>query len=148
LNPYLKVLAAAEEDRQSHYQREADLTREHFARHPECRRIISAMDRDGQATRIKGEIDIEARCRPGWFKESMWKGTYYETARPLEAVIEGVEEQIWISAKQGHAIEVHKFMRWYLAGQPAAPVIARTQPSRRRGIDPSLIASAAIVLVI
>lgn len=129
-NPYLQVLADAEADRLSHYQRAAVQTREHFARHSECRRIIVSMDRDGHATRVRGEIDVEARCRPGWFKESMWKGNYYQVERPIEATAEGVEEKIWVEVNPGHAIEVHKFMRWYLSGQ--TPAITQTAVVARR----------------
>lgn len=104
------------------------------------------MDADGNPTRVKGEIDVEARCQPGWFHDSMWRGNYYEAARPVEAVVEGVEEKIWIGVKRGHAIEVHKFMRWYLAGQtPALPELTRTPAPRQRAALPPVTALASAI---
>jgi hypothetical protein len=134
-NPYLQILAAAADSRKTHYEREAEHTRAHFARHPECRKIIMAMDADGYVTRAKGEIDIEARCQAGWFKPSMWKGTYYEAARPIEAEVEAVEETIWVQVKTGSAVNVHTFMHTYLKDLCPAPVPAR-QPARKQRTQP------------
>ena len=64
-NPFLQCLAAAEEARRTHQAREAAATRDHFAQHPECRKLISAMDREGHVTRVKGEIDIEVEVTDG-----------------------------------------------------------------------------------
>lgn len=113
-NPFLQVLAAADESKRTHHEREAAATRAHFAQHPECRKIITAMDADGYVTRVKGEIDIEARCQPGWFKESMWKGNYYQAQRPVEVEVEAVQENIWLEIKPGQAVDMHKFMQIYL----------------------------------
>jgi hypothetical protein len=135
MNPFLAVLEAAADGRRTHHQREAEQTRQHFARHPECRKIIMAMDADGYVTRAKGEIDIEARCQPGWFKPAMWKGTYYEAARPIEAEVEGVEDTIWVQVKTGSAVNVHTFMRTYLKDLRPAPVPAR-QPAHKRRTQP------------
>jgi hypothetical protein len=142
MNPFLAALEAAAEARRTHHQREAEQTRAHFARHPECRKIISAMDREGQVTRVKGEIDIEARCQPGWFKPAMWKGNRYKADRPVEqqgtqpeAVYlsfslrsgqasneialrghrKGDAEDVPLLTQSGRAVNANEFMKRYLS---------------------------------
>jgi hypothetical protein len=83
-NPFLQALAAADKDRQSHHYRAEAQTRAHFATHPDCTRKILAMDRDGIVTRGETLIDVEARCRPGWFTTAMWKQCS-DSGRPLES---------------------------------------------------------------
>jgi hypothetical protein len=82
-NPFLQALAAADKDRQTHYERQAVQTRAHFAAHPECAHKILSMNRDGSVARGKALIDVEARCKPGWFTAAMWKQSP-DGGRPLE----------------------------------------------------------------
>lgn len=74
-----------EAERQAHYARMEALTRAHFEKHPECRKAIIGMDDAGNVIRDpQREIDVEARCGPGWFTADMWKGG---GDRPVEAEI-------------------------------------------------------------
>lgn len=84
-NPFLQALAAADKDRQTHYERQAVQTRAHFAQHPECAHKILSMNRDGSVVRGKALIDVEARFCPGWFTMAMWK-QQADSGRPLEAL--------------------------------------------------------------
>jgi len=82
-NLYLQVLADAAVDRASHDERAAVHTRAHFAAHPECAFKILGMDEAGYVRRGQTLINIEARCRPGWFTMPMWKQDADE-GRPME----------------------------------------------------------------
>jgi hypothetical protein len=84
MSPFEQVLRAAEEARQSHHAREAALTQAHYQAHPECCYKILAMDDAGNVQRGKTIIDIEARCRPGWFTRPMWTQNA-DDIRPMES---------------------------------------------------------------
>jgi hypothetical protein len=84
MNRYLQVLENAARDCQAHDERAAVQTRAHFDAHPECMRKILAMDDDGNVKRGQSFIDVEARCRSGWFTKPMWTQDA-DDVRPLEA---------------------------------------------------------------
>ena len=84
MNPYLEVLRLAEEARQSHHERAAAQTRAHYQAHPECCYKILAMDDAGNVQRGKTVINVEARCRPGWFTRPMWTQEP-DDVRPMES---------------------------------------------------------------
>jgi len=85
MRSFVEIVAQGEAMRASHHERLAELTRAHYARHPECKNVIAGMDDEGNVTRLAGvEIDIEARCRAGWFTREMWRG---QGDRPIEAEI-------------------------------------------------------------
>jgi hypothetical protein len=164
MNSFLQVLSATAKDRRTHYERVAIQTRQHFARHPECRRQIISMDDEGCVTRGKGEIDVERRCQPGWFTQDMWKGNRFQPDRPVEQK-EVQPEAVYLSfslrrgqsvkeivlrgqargevsespllTRPGQAVNANEFMRHYLK------VLHRSQqPSR-----PALLSPARPVLM-
>jgi len=85
MNPYLQVLELAAQAHSSHFERAAVQTRAHFAKHPECTHKILAMDADANVKRGVSLIDVESRCRPGWFTRAMWTQEI-DSGRPIEAL--------------------------------------------------------------
>ena len=85
MNPYLQALDQAATARRTHDERAAVQTRAHFAKHPECTHKILAMDADANVKRGETLIDVESRCRPGWFTRAMWTQEI-DSGRPIEAL--------------------------------------------------------------
>ena len=84
MNQFQAALAQANRDYHSHYDRAARQTRQHFQTHPDCTRKILSMDEEGNVRRGQMLIDVEARCKPGWFTRAMWKQDE-DSCRPMES---------------------------------------------------------------
>jgi hypothetical protein len=129
---FAEIVAAADEDKRRHHERQAAITRAHFERHPECRKAIVGMDEAGNVKRGTAEIDVEARCQPGWFKTSMWKSGPPDVNRPVENRRSSVELWWWLDERG--SVKLTRYMQTnYLpavqqaarpARRPAVPVVA------------------------
>ena len=84
MNQFQAALAQANRDYHSHYDRAARQTRQHFQTHPDCTRKILSMDEEGNVRRGQMLIDVDARCKPGWFTRAMWKQDE-DGSRPMES---------------------------------------------------------------
>lgn len=64
---FARIMDDVGRDRAEYEQRQAALTRAHFAQHPECLPPIVGEDWRGVRRDKTRVIDVDARCKPDWF---------------------------------------------------------------------------------